>query len=234
MKVKEESENFGLNLNIQNTKISTSSPITSWQIDGKQWKQWQALFWGAPKSLYIVIAAMKLKDPCSLEEKLDPLERILKSWDITLPIKVCIVKAMIFPLVMDRCECWTIKKALINWCFWAMVLDKTFESPLDCRRSNQSILKKTNPEYPLEGLMLKLKLQYFGYLLQRVDSLEKTMMLGKIEGGRRGWQRWDGWMASPTQWMWIWANSWRWWTTGNLACCSPWVTKSCTQGATEQ
>ena len=93
---------------------------------------------------------------------------------------------------MDRCECWTIKKALINWCFWAMVLDKTFESPLDCRRSNQSILKKTNPEYPLEGLMLKLKLQYFGYLLQRVDSLEKTMMLGKIEGRRRGWQRCSG------------------------------------------
>ena len=78
MKVKEESENFGLTLNIQNTKISTSSPITSWQIDGKQWKQWQALFWGAPKSLYIVIAAMKLKDPCSLEEKLWPPREDIK------------------------------------------------------------------------------------------------------------------------------------------------------------
>ena len=119
------------------------------------------------------------------------LDSIFKSRDITLPTKVHLVKAIVFPVVMYGCELdhkegWVPK----NWCFWIMVLEKTLESPLDCRRSNKSILKEISPEYSLGGLMLKVKLQNFGYLIRRTNSLEKTLMLGKIEGRkRRGWQR---------------------------------------------
>ena len=103
--------------------------------------------------------------------------------------KVCLVKAMVLPVVMygwelDYQESWVPK----NWCFWTVVLEKTLECPCTARRSNQSILKEISPEYSLEGLMLKLKLQYFGHLMLRADSFEKTLMLGKIEGRRRGWQ----------------------------------------------
>ena len=142
---------------------------------------------------------------------------MLKSRDITLPTKVHLVKAMVFPAVMYGCESWTIKKAehwrtdaFQLWC-WRRLL----RVPWTARRSNQSILKEISPGCSLEGLMLKLKLQYFGYLMGRTDSLEKALMLGKIEGkGRRGRQRWDGWMASPTQRMWVWVNSGSWWWTG--------------------
>ena len=117
------------------------------------------------------------------------LDSIFKSRDITLPTKVRLVKAMVFSVVMYGCQRWTIKKAeLKNWCFWTVVLEKTLESPLDCKEI-QSILKEISPEYSLEGLMLKLKLQYVGHLMQRTNSLEKTLMLGKIEGRRRRWQR---------------------------------------------
>ena len=115
------------------------------------------------------------------------LDSILKSRDITLPTKVRLVKAMVFPVVMYGCESWTIKKAECQridafelWC-WRRLL----RVPWPARRASQSILKEISPEYSLEGLMLKLKLQYFGHLLRRADSLEKTLMLGKIEGGRR-------------------------------------------------
>ena len=118
------------------------------------------------------------------------LNSILKSRDITLQTKVCIIKGIVFPVVMYRCETWTIKKAECRridafelWC-WRRLL----RVPWTARRSIQSILKETSPEYSLEGLMLRLKLQYFGYLMQRTDLLEKTLMLGKIEGGRR-WGR---------------------------------------------
>ena len=122
------------------------------------------------------------------------LDSILKSRDITLPAKVRLVKALVFPVVMYGCESWTIKKgecqridAFELWCW------KRFENPWTARRSNQSVLKEISPEYSLEGLMLKLKLQYFGHPMRRADSLEKTLMLGKIEGGkRRGWQRMRG------------------------------------------
>ena len=116
------------------------------------------------------------------------IDSILKSRDITLPTKVCVVKAMVFPVVMYGCESWTVKKAEHQridaselWC-WRRLL----KVPWTPKRSNQSILKEISPEYSLEGLMLKLKLQYFGHLMRRTDSLEKTLMLGKIEGGRRG------------------------------------------------
>ena len=122
------------------------------------------------------------------------LDSILKTRDITLSTKVHLVKAMVFPLVMYGCESWTIKESWApkNWCFGTVVLEETLKShlPWTARRSNQSILKEISPEYVLEGLMLKLKLQYFGSLMWRTDSLEKTLMLGKIEGRRRrGWQR---------------------------------------------
>ena len=118
------------------------------------------------------------------------LDSILKSKDITLPTKVHLVKVVVFPVVMYGCESWTIKKAdswkidAFEWC-WRRLL----RVPWTARRSNQSILKEISPEYSLEGLMLKLKLQYFGHLMRRTDSLEKTLMLGKIESGRRGRQR---------------------------------------------
>ena len=112
---------------------------------------------------------------------------------------------------LDCEESW----ALEDWCFWTVVLEKSLESPLDCGGSNQSILKEISPGCSLEGLMLKLKLQYFGHLMWRVDSLEKTLMLGGIGGRRRRVDRgWDGWMASPTRWMWVWVNSGSWWCTG--------------------
>ena len=131
------------------------------------------------------------------------LESILKSRDITLPTKACIVRGMVFPVIMYGFESWTIKKAEHQrddafqlWC-WRRLLRVLWAA----RRSNQSLLKEINHEYSLEGLMLKLKLQYFGHLIRRADLLEKILMLGKIEGrSRRGWQRRDGWMASPTQW----------------------------------
>ena len=142
------------------------------------------------------------------------LDSILKSRDITLPTKVHLVKAMGFPVVMYGCEsCWAIKKAegwridaFELWC-WRRLL----RVPWTARRSNQSILKEISPEYSLEELMLKLKLQYFGHLMWRTDSLEKILMLEKIEGRRkRGRWGWDGWMASLTQWAGVWAGSGSW------------------------
>ena len=145
------------------------------------------------------------------------LDSILKSRDITLPTKVRLVKAMVFPVVMYGCESWSIKKAeswrndaFELWC-WRRLL----RVPWTARRSNQSILKEISPEYSLEGLMLKLKLQYFGYLMQRADLFEKTLMLGKIEGSRRRGRQSMWWLdASPTQWTWVWVDSGGWWWSG--------------------
>ena len=153
------------------------------------------------------------------------LDSILKSSDINLPTKVHLVKAMVFPVVIYVCESWTIKKAEHRridafelWC-WRRLL----RVPWTARRSNQSILREISPEYSLEGLMLKLKLHYFCHLRIRADSLEKTLMLGRIEGGRRRDDRgWAGWMASLTQWTWVWVGSESWWWQGGLLCCSPW------------
>ena len=162
-----------------------SGPITSWQYLGKQWKQWQTIFLGS-KITADGDCSHEIQRCLLLGRKvITNLYSILKSRDITLPTKVCLVKAMVFPVVMCGCESWTIKKAECGridtfelWC-WRRVL----RVPWTSRRSNQSILKEISPEYSLEGLMLKLKLQYFGCLMWRADSLEKTLMLGKIEGG---------------------------------------------------
>ena len=171
-------------------KIMASGPITSWQIV-RETMETVTLFSWAPKSLQMVTAAMKLRHLLLGRKALSNLDSILKSWDITLPTKVHLVKAMIFPVVMYRCENWTIRKAEHQridafelWC-WRRLL----RVPWTARRLNKSILKEISLEYSLEGLMLKLKLQYFGHLMRRTDSLEKTLMLGKTEGRRRGWQR---------------------------------------------
>jgi len=145
------------------------------------------------------------------------LDSIFKSRNITLPTKVRLVKAMVFPIVVYGCENWTVKKAECRridafelWC-----CRRLLRVPWTARRSNQSILKEINPGCSLEGMMLKLKLQYFGHLTRRVDSLEKALMLGGIGGGGEGDDRgWDGWMASLTRWTWVWVNSRSWWWTG--------------------
>ena len=164
-------------------------------------KQWLTLFFWAPKSLQMVIAAMKLKESLLLGRKvMTNLDSILKSRHITLPTKVHLVKAMVFPMVMYGCESWTVKKAECRkiyafelWC-WRRLL----RVPWTARRSNQSTLKEISPEYSLEGLMLKLNLQYFGHLMRRVDLLEKTLMLGGIGGRRRRGQQRMRWLDGIT------------------------------------
>ena len=199
LKGKEESEKVGLKLNIQKTKITASGPIISWHIDEETIETVRDFILGGSK--------INEDGDCSHEIKrclllMTNLDGTLKSRDTTLLKKLHLVKAMVFPVDMYGCESWTIKKAecqIIDafelWC-WRRLL----RVPWTTRRFNQSILKEISPEYSLEGLMLKLKLQYFGHLMQRIDSLEKTLMLGKIEGGwRRGRQKMR-WLASPTQW----------------------------------
>ena len=189
MKVKEETENAGLKLNIQNTKIMASGPITSWQIDGETMETVTDFIFLGSKITADDDYRHKIKRHLLLGRKvMTSLDSLLKSRDITLPTKVHVVKATVFPVVMYGCESWTIKKAECQridafelWC-WKRLL----RVPWTARRSNQSILKEIIPEYSLEGLMLKLKLQYFDHLMQRTDSLEKTLMLGKIEGRREG------------------------------------------------
>ena len=151
-------------------------------------KQWLTLFFGGSKITADGDCSHEIKRCLLLGRKvMTNLDSILKSRDITLPTKVHLVKAMVFPVVMYGCEIWTIKKAEHRridafelWC-WTRLL----RIPWTARRSNQSILKEISPEYSLEGLMLKLKLQNFGYLMHSTDSLEKILKLGKIEGGRR-------------------------------------------------
>ena len=141
------------------------------------------LFWGGPKSLWRVTAAMKLKDTCSLKEKLWPTWQHIKKQRHYFANKVCLVKAMVFPVVMYRCESWTEHQRIDAFELWCW--RKLLRVPSTARRSKQSTLKEISPEYSLEGLMLKLKFQYFGHLMWRTYSFEKILMLGKIEGKRR-------------------------------------------------
>ena len=218
MKVKEESEKVGLKLNIQKTKIMASGPITSWQIDGETVETVSDFIFLGSKITAEGDCSHEIKRRLLLGRKvMTNRDSILKSRDITSSTKVHLVKAMVFPVVMYGYERWTIKKAERRridtfelWC-WRRLL----RVPWTARRSNQSILKELSPEYSLEGLMLKLKLQYFGHPMGRADSLEKTLMLGKIEARGEGDNKgWDGWMASLTQWTWVWVDSGSWWWTG--------------------
>ena len=188
MKVKEESEKVDLKLNIQKTKIMASGPITSWQIDGETVETVADFIFGGSKITADDDRSHEIKRCLLLGRKvMTNLDSILKSRGITLPKKVHLVKAMVFPVLMYGCESWTVKKpecqridAFELWC-WRRLL----RVPWTARRSNQSILKEISPGCSLEGLMLKLKLQYFGHLMQRADSFEKTSMLGKIEGRKK-------------------------------------------------
>ena len=183
MKVKEESEKVGLKLNVQKTKIMASGPITSWQIDGETVTDF-------------ILGDFKITADGDCSHEINTLTPWKKTYDqLRQHIKSRHYFANKGPYSqsygfssshawmweLDYKESWAPK----NWCFWTMLLEKTLRVPSTARRSNQSILKEISPEYSLEGLMLKLKLQYFGHLMQRTDSLEKTLMLGKIEGGRR-------------------------------------------------
>ena len=169
-----------------------SGPITSWEIDGETVKTMSDFIFGGSKITADGDCSHEIKRRLLLGRKvMSNLDSILKSRDITLPTKVHLVKALVFPVVMYGCESWTVKKAEHRridafevWC-WRRLM----RVPLTARRSNQSILKEISPRCSLEGLMLKLKLQYFGHLMQRADSFEKTLMPGKIEGRRRGRQR---------------------------------------------
>ena len=188
MKVKQESGKAGLKLNIQKIKITASSP-TSWQIDGKTMETVRDFIFLGSKITANGDCNHGIKRRLLVGRKaMTNLDSILKSRDIALPTKVRLVKAMVFPVVMYGCESWTVEKAEHRridafelWC-WRRLL----RVPWAARRSNQSILKEISPGCSLEGLMLKLKLQYFGHLMQRVDLLEKTLMLGGIGGRRRG------------------------------------------------
>ena len=188
MKVKEESEKLGLKLNIQKMKIMASGPITSWEIDGETVDTVSDFIFGGSKITADGDCSHEIKRRLPLGRKvMTNLDSVFKSRDITLPTKVCLVKAMVFPVIMYGCESWTVKKAERRridafelWC-WRRLL----RVPWIAKRSSQSILKEISPGCSLEGMMLKVQLQYFGHLMRRVDSLEKTLMLGGIGGRRR-------------------------------------------------
>ena len=187
MKVKKESEKAGLKLSIQKMKIMASTPVTSWQtVGGGKWEQWQILFSWAPKITVDSDCSHKIKRHLLLGKiAMTNLDSILKRTDITLPTKVHILKAVVFSsshvwmweLDIKKAECWRIDAFEL----WSWKIVSTV--PWTARRVNQSIWKEINPEYSLEGLMLKL--QYFGHMIRRADSLENTLMPGKIEGRRR-------------------------------------------------
>ena len=201
MKVKEESEKVGLKLNIQKTKIIASGPMISWQIDGETVETVSDLILGSSKITADGDCSHEIKRHLLLGRKvITNLDSILKSRDITLPTKVRLVKAMVFPVVMYGCESWTVKKAeqwrldaFELWC-WRRFLKVSRTA----RKSKQSIIKEISPGCSSEGLMPKLKLQYFGHLIRRVDSLEKTLMLGGIGGRRRRGRQRMRWPANIT------------------------------------
>ena len=192
MKVKEESENIGLKLNIHKTKIMAFSPITSWQIHGETVETVTNFVLGGSKTAADGDCSHKIKRHLLLGRKaMTNLDSILRSWDSTLPTKVHLVKAMVFPVVMYGCESSIIKKAkLKNWCFWTVVLEKTLESPLDCKEI-KPVNPKGNQSWIFSGRTdAEAETPILWPLMWSTDSLEKTLMPGKIEGGRRSrWQR---------------------------------------------
>ena len=206
IKVK-ESEKVGLKINIQKIEVMASGPIISWHIDGETME--------AVTDFIFLDCIITVDCDCSHEIKrqlllgrkaMRNLDSILKSRDITSPTKVQIVILWFFfsshvqMRELDHKKGWAPK----TWCFQTVVLEKALENPWDFKEIKPVNHKEINPEYSLEGLMLQLKFQYFGHLMQRANSLEKTLMLRKIEDRRRGGSsEWDDWMVSPTQWTWI-------------------------------
>jgi len=217
-KVKVETEKVGLKLNIQKTKIMASGPTTSWEIDGETVETMSDFIFLGSKITADGDCSHEIKRCLLLGRKvMTNLDSIFKSRDITLPMKVHLVKAMVFPVVTYGCESWTVKKAerqridAFELWYWRRLL----RVPWTARRSNQSILKEISPGISLEGMMLKLNLQYFGHLMQRVDSLEKTLMLGGIGGRRRRGRRRMRWLDGMAYSMDVrLLNSGSWWWTG--------------------
>ena len=201
MKVKAESEKVGLKLSIQKTKIMASNPIISWEIDGETVETVSDfIFWGSKITSDRDCSHEIKRSLLTGRKVMTNLDSVFKSRNITLPTKVRLVKAMVFPLVMYGCESWMVKKVerqridAFELCCWRRML----RVPWTARRSNQSIVKDISPGCSLEGLMLKLKLQFFGHLMRRVDSLEKTLMLGRIGGRRRRGQQRMRWLDGIT------------------------------------
>ena len=199
--MKVESEKVGLKLNIQKTKMMASGPITSWEIYGETVETVSNFIFRGSKITANGDCSHEIKRYLLLGRKVvTNLDSILKSRDITLPTKVRLVKAMVFPVVMYGCESWTVKKAehqridALELRCWRRLL----RVPWTAGRANQSILKEISPGCSLKGLMLKLKLQYFGHLIRRADSFEKTLMLGKIEGRRRRGRQRMRWLDGIT------------------------------------
>ena len=218
MKMKEESEKVGLKLNIQKTKIMAYGPITSWEIDGETVKTLIDFIFLGSKITADGDCSHDIKRRLLLGRKfMTNLDSILKSRDISLWTKVHLVKALVFPVVMYALESWTVKKAecwridaFELWC-WRRLL----RVPWTARRSNQPTLKEISPEYPLEGLMLKLKLQYFCQFGKELTYWKRPWCWERLKAGGKGDNRgWDGCMASPTLWTWVWVNSGNWWWTG--------------------
>ena len=225
MKVKEESEKVPLKLNIQKTKIMASSPITSWQIDGETVETVTDFFFLGSKITADGECNHEIKRHLLLGRKvMTNLDSILKSRDIINKGPSSqgyrFSSGHVWMWELDYKESWAPK----SWCFWNVVLEKTLESPLDCKEIQAVRPKGDQSGCSLEGLRLKLKLQYFGHLMQRADLLEKTLMLGKIEGRRRGWQRMR-FLDGMIQWIWV------GWTPGvgdgqgGLPCCGSWGRK---------
>ena len=218
MKVKEESENVGLKLNIQKTNIMASGPITSWEINGETVETVADFILGGSKITEDGDCSHEIKRCLLLGRKvMTNLDSILKSRDITLPTKVLLVKAMVFPVVTYGCESWTVKKAehwridaFELWC-WRRLL----RVPWSARRSNQSILKEIGPGCSLEGMMLKLKLhRTLATSCKELTHWKRLWCWEGLEAGEGDDRGWDGWMASPTQWAWVWVNSGSWLWTG--------------------
>ena len=189
---------------------------------GKQWKQWQTLFWGAPKSLQMVTAAMNLKVLLLGRKDMTSLDSILKSRDFNFANKGLSSQGYGFSIghiwmwVLGCKQNWSLK----IWCFWTVVLEKTLESPLDCKEI-QPVHPKVNQSWcSLEGLMLKLKLQFLATWCEELTHWKRPWCWGRLRAGGEGGDRgWDGWLASLTQWTWVWASSGRWEAQGSLVCC---------------
>ena len=218
MKVKKESEKVGLKLNFQKTKIMAFGLITSWLIDEETMETVTDFIFGGSKIMQMVTAAVKLRRLLLGRKAMTNLDSVLKSRDITLPTKVCLVRAMVF-LVMYGCESWTIKKAehrridAFELWFWRRLL----RVPWTARRSNQSILKKISPEYSLEycwSWCWSWNSNTLATWCEELTHLKRPRCWERLKGGEGDDRGWDGWMASLTQWTWVWAGSGSWWWTG--------------------
>ena len=218
MTVKEESEKVGLKLNIQKTKIMASSPITSWRIDGETMETVTDFILGGSKITADGDCCYEIKRHLLLGRKVRTnLDSILKSREITLLTKVCLVKAMVFLVVMYGCESWTAEKAecwrvdaFELWC-WGILL----RVPWTSRRSSQSILKEISPEYSLKDWGWSRSSNTLVTWCEELTYWKRPLCWEGLKAGREGDDRgWDGWMASPTLWTWVWVNSRSWWWTG--------------------